>query len=153
MDIQPAGFRSERILWCSWLFLLGSVIVESKMTFSQRLTQTVRPILGAATFRWIGYLGLCAAYLQGGINKLLDFQGAIVEMNHFGLSPAPLFAVLVITLELGASLMILIGCQRWRDSLLSPHFWPCVSGNYLTAWRDSVPLTHFFNIWVLSAVF
>ena len=103
--------------------------------------------------RWIGYLGLCAAYLQGGINKLLDFQGAIVEMNHFGLSPAPLFAVLVITLELGASLMILIGCQRWRDSLLSPHFWPCVSGNYLTAWRDSVPLTHFFNIWVLSAVF
>ncbi|WEX21438.1 hypothetical protein OH692_16720 [Escherichia coli] len=56
------------------------------MTFSQRLTQTVRPILGAATFRWIGYLGLCAAYLQGGINKLLDFQGAIVEMNHFGLS-------------------------------------------------------------------
>lgn len=87
------------------------------MTFSQRLTQTVRPMLGAATFRWIGYLGLCAAYLQGGINKLLDFQGAIGEMNHFGLSPAPLFAVLVITLELGASLMILIGCLRWLAAL------------------------------------
>jgi hypothetical protein len=28
-------------------------------------------------------------------------------MTHFGLSPAPLFAVLVILLELGASLMIL----------------------------------------------
>ena len=87
MDIQPAGFRSERILWCSWLFLLGSVIVESKMTFSQRLTQTVRPILGAATFRvdWLSW-SMCSLPAGEGINKLTDFQGAIVEMNHFGLS-------------------------------------------------------------------
>ncbi|HBC9088244.1 TPA: DoxX family protein [Citrobacter koseri] len=87
------------------------------MTFSQRLTHAVRPLIGAAVCRWLAYLGLCAAYLQGGINKLLDFQGAIGEMNHFGLSPAPLFAALVIALELGASIMILTGCLRWLASL------------------------------------
>lgn len=87
------------------------------MTFSQRLTHAVRPVIGAALCRWLAYLGLCAAYLQGGINKLLDFQGAIGEMNHFGLSPAPLFAALVIALELDASIMILTGCLRWLASL------------------------------------
>lgn len=87
------------------------------MTFSQRLTHAVRPLIGAAVCRWLAYLGLCAAYLQGGINKLLDFQGAIGEMNHFGLSPAPLFAALVIALELGASIMILTDCLRWLASL------------------------------------
>ena len=37
---------------------------------------------------WIALLGLCAAYLQGGIVKATDFGGAIAEMEHFGLSPA-----------------------------------------------------------------
>jgi hypothetical protein len=37
--------------------------------------------------RWIAPLGLCAAYLQGGINKLAAFPTAITEMQHFGLSP------------------------------------------------------------------
>jgi uncharacterized membrane protein YphA (DoxX/SURF4 family) len=38
-------------------------------------------------------------------------------MNHFGLSPAPLFAVLVIVLELAASVMILTGFFRWLGAL------------------------------------
>ena len=37
--------------------------------------------------RWLGLLGLCAAYLQGGLNKLLDFPGAVAEAAHFGLPP------------------------------------------------------------------
>jgi uncharacterized membrane protein YphA (DoxX/SURF4 family) len=35
---------------------------------------------------------LCSAYIQGPLVKIFDFDGAIGEMNHFGLSPAPLFA-------------------------------------------------------------
>jgi hypothetical protein len=42
----------------------------------------VRLIQGAAL------LSLCAAHLQGGLVKLLDFDGAIAEMAHFGLQPA-----------------------------------------------------------------
>lgn len=82
-----------------------------------RLASLVSPLFGAPWMRFIAYLGLCAAYLQGGLNKLTDFPGAIGEMTHFGLSPAPLFAVFVIALELAASLMILTGLFRWLGAL------------------------------------
>ncbi|MBB3409572.1 putative membrane protein YphA (DoxX/SURF4 family) [Rhizobium sp. BK316] len=82
-----------------------------------RLASLARPLFGAPWMRFIAYLGLCAAYLQGGLNKLTDFPSAIGEMTHFGLSPAPVFAVIVIALELAASLMILTGFFRWLGAL------------------------------------
>lgn len=82
-----------------------------------RLASLARPLFGAPWMRFIAYLGLCAAYLQGGLNKLTDFPSAIGEMTHFGLSPAPVFAVIVIALELAASLMILTGLFRWLGAL------------------------------------
>jgi uncharacterized membrane protein YphA (DoxX/SURF4 family) len=66
---------------------------------------------------WIALLGLCAAYLQGGIVKATDFSGAIAEMNHFGFAPAAPIAIAVIALELGASAMILTGFYRWLAAL------------------------------------
>lgn len=66
---------------------------------------------------WFGLLGLCAAYLQGGLQKAFDFSGAVAEMRHFGLAPEAPFAVAVIALELGASAMILLGCKRWLGSV------------------------------------
>jgi uncharacterized membrane protein YphA (DoxX/SURF4 family) len=77
----------------------------------------VRPVLGAPLVRWLALLALCAAYLQGGLVKALDFPGAIAEMNHFGLSPAAPLAIAVIALEIGASLMILSGFYRWLGAL------------------------------------
>ncbi|NLS18836.1 DoxX family protein [Rhizobium sp. P40RR-XXII] len=82
-----------------------------------KLVSFVRPVFGTPWMRFIAYLGLCAAYLQGGLNKLTDFNGAIGEMTHFGLSPAAPFAMLVIILELVASLMILAGFFRWLGAL------------------------------------
>ncbi len=67
--------------------------------------------------RWIALLLLCAAYLQGGLQKAFDFPGAIAEMNHFGLSPAAPLAVAVIVLELGAAALILTGRLRWLGAL------------------------------------
>ncbi|NVM74304.1 putative membrane protein YphA (DoxX/SURF4 family) [Duganella sp. SG902] len=74
---------------------------------------TTSAALRAPWVRWLCLLLLCAAYLQGGINKLTDFNAAIGEMRHFGLSPAAPLAALVIALELGASLAILTGFYRW----------------------------------------
>jgi uncharacterized membrane protein YphA (DoxX/SURF4 family) len=65
----------------------------------------------------LGLLGLCAAYLQGGLTKLLDFPGAIAEQQHFGLKPAMLFAVVVIITELGGSALVLSGWLRWVGAL------------------------------------
>ena len=86
--------------------------MNASFQWERRLADRARPLFGAAAVRFLAYLGLCAAYLQGGLVKLTDFPGALREMAHFGLSPEPLFAVLVIALELVASIMILAGRLR-----------------------------------------
>jgi uncharacterized membrane protein YphA (DoxX/SURF4 family) len=68
--------------------------------------------LAKSQVRWIALLLLCAAYIQGPITKIFDFKGAVAEMTHFGLSPAPAVAAFVIVFELAASTMILFGIQR-----------------------------------------
>ncbi|MBS0339108.1 MAG: DoxX family protein [Proteobacteria bacterium] len=67
--------------------------------------------------RWIALLLLCAAYLQGGLQKAFDFPAAIAEMKHFGLAPEVPLAIAVIVLELGAAAMILTGRLRWLGAL------------------------------------
>jgi XapX domain-containing protein len=49
---------------------------------SKLLTQLDRK---AAIIRLVALFGLCAAYLQGGLQKLLDFSGAVAESQHLGL--------------------------------------------------------------------
>lgn len=71
----------------------------------------------APALRGVALLLLCAAYLQGGLNKVMDFNAALAEMNHFGMSPAGPLAVAVIVLELGASALILTGFGRWLGAL------------------------------------
>ncbi|WP_109124481.1 DoxX family protein [Dyella sp. C11] len=71
---------------------------------------------------WVALLGLCAAYLQGGLQKAWDIHAAVAETAHFGLSPAMPITVLTIVLELGASLAILTGRGRWLGALLLAFF-------------------------------
>lgn len=73
--------------------------------------------LTTPAIHWIALLALCSAYLQGGLTKLLDFDGAIAEMNHFGLAPAAPFAIATIVLELAAPFAILSGRYRWLGAL------------------------------------
>lgn len=71
---------------------------------------------------WLALLGLCAAYLQGGIQKAMDLAAATVETAHFGLSPAGPITLATIVLELGASLSILLGVYRWLGAILLAGF-------------------------------
>jgi uncharacterized membrane protein YphA (DoxX/SURF4 family) len=70
------------------------------------------PIIG-----WLALVALCAAYIQGGLTKLLDFPSAVAEATHFGLPLPPLVVALTIMLELGASALILTGHWRWAAAL------------------------------------
>jgi uncharacterized membrane protein YphA (DoxX/SURF4 family) len=67
--------------------------------------------------RWFALLLLVSAYLQGGIDKAIDFPAAVEEMRHFGLQPAAPLALATIVLELGASLLVLTGRLRWLGAL------------------------------------
>jgi uncharacterized membrane protein YphA (DoxX/SURF4 family) len=73
-----------------------------------------RPRTGVV--QWCCLLLLCSAYLQGGLDKAFDFPAALAEMQHFGMAPAGPLAVLTIIGELGASLLILCGIQRWAGA-------------------------------------
>ncbi|WP_043837970.1 DoxX family protein [Muricoccus aerilatus] len=64
-----------------------------------------------------GLLALCAAYIQGGVNKLLDYPGAVAEAAHFGLPLPRATAAATIALELVASAMVLAGRHRWLGAL------------------------------------
>jgi uncharacterized membrane protein YphA (DoxX/SURF4 family) len=77
----------------------------------------LRTVLVSPVLQWLALLGLCAAYLQGGIVKAVNFSEAIAEMHHFGLAPAAPLALATITLEIGASLLVLSGYKRWLGAL------------------------------------
>ena len=121
-------------------------------SFDHKLAAVARPLFGSSAVRFVACLGLCAAYLQGGLVKLTDFQGAIGEMAHFGLSPAAPLAALVILFELGASVMILSGWLRWLGALGlgGSRCWPpqsrCASGRCPPDTSASWPPTRFSNI-------
>lgn len=70
----------------------------------------------------VALLLLCAAYLQGGIDKAWDFQGAVAETMHFGLPMPTLVTALTIVLELGASVLIIAGFCRWPGALVLAAF-------------------------------
>lgn len=74
-------------------------------------------LIGSPVTRTVFLLALCAAYIQGPITKILDFDGALAEMNHFGLQPAAFFATAVIVFELTASAMVVSGVLRWAGAL------------------------------------
>jgi len=77
-------------------------------------TDTPRWIAAILSWPWLlpaARIALVSAFLIGGIAKLLDFQGAIAEQEHFGLRPAPLWATAAIIVELGGSALVIFG--RW----------------------------------------
>jgi uncharacterized membrane protein YphA (DoxX/SURF4 family) len=58
-------------------------------------------------------LALVSAYVVGGVNKLMDFHGAILEQEHFGLRPGPLWAAIAIAVEIGGSLCVVFNRFVW----------------------------------------
>lgn len=78
-----------------------------------RLARLVR----SPVTKTVSLLALCAAYIQGPLTKIFDFNGAMAEMEHFGLHPAAGFAVAVILFELVASAMVVSGLLRWLGAL------------------------------------
>ncbi|MBX4959530.1 DoxX family protein [Rhizobium lentis] len=91
------------------------------MTFQSHISNPVRSSMARAVrspvTRTMSLIALCAAYIQGPISKIYDFNGALAEMDHFGLHPAVFFAVAVIVFELTASAMVICGFLRWAGAL------------------------------------
>ena len=48
-----------------------------------------------------------------GLDKLINFSGGVAEMRHFGLEPAFLFNIAVLTTQLVGSVLIISGRHVW----------------------------------------
>ena len=77
----------------------------------------IRTILTWAWLSPISRIALVSAFLIGGIQKIIDFPGAVAEQAHFGLQPAWLWATAAIVVELvGSALDRTMGvARRWRS--------------------------------------
>ncbi|MFB2551043.1 DoxX family protein [Ensifer soli] len=66
--------------------------------------------------RWFGLLArvvLTYMFWASGLAKLIDFNGALGEMAHFGLQPAALFAIATIVVQIGGSALIIADRHTW----------------------------------------
>lgn len=84
---------------------------------AMRTKDLMSRILAYPTVQTAALVALCAAYIQGPLTKIADFNSASAEMNHFGLNPPAFFAVVVILFELTASAMVISGILRWAGAL------------------------------------
>jgi uncharacterized membrane protein YphA (DoxX/SURF4 family) len=73
----------------------------------------VRAILSWPWLLPISRIALVSAFLIGGIQKLIDFPGAIAEQAHFGLQPAWMWAIAAVIVELGGSVLVIVGRWVW----------------------------------------
>jgi uncharacterized membrane protein YphA (DoxX/SURF4 family) len=88
-----------------------------QMNLLDRLARTIEPLVATRPVHFIALLGLCAAYIQGGLDKLLDFNAAIAETQSFGLPFAAAATAATIVTELAGSALILTGIYRWLGAL------------------------------------
>jgi uncharacterized membrane protein YphA (DoxX/SURF4 family) len=56
---------------------------------------------------------LTLPYWSSGIAKIADWNGALGEAAHFGLQPAIAVAALTVLVQLGGSLLVILGRQAW----------------------------------------
>ena len=88
-----------------------------QMNLLDRLALTIKPLVATRPVHFIALLGLCAAYIQGGLTKLFDFNAAVAETQGFGLPFAAAATAATIVTELAGSALILTGIYRWLGAL------------------------------------
>lgn len=86
---------------------------RSTRLFSPAAPRWVEGLLQWPAFSVLLRVGLASAYLIGGIDKAMDFPGAVAEQAHFGLQPAALWAVLAIAVELIAPVLLIVNRWTW----------------------------------------
>lgn len=70
-------------------------------------------LLGDNRFGVFAAVLLTLPYWTSGIAKLTDLPGALGEARHFGLEPAALTVALIIFVQIGGSLLIILGRKAW----------------------------------------
>ena len=90
---------------------------SAQMNLLDRLARAIKPVVATRPVHAIALLGLCAAYIQGGLDKLLDFNAAIAETQQLRTALRDSGYRATIVTELAGSALILTGVYRWLGAL------------------------------------
>jgi transmembrane protein len=75
--------------------------------------QPIARLLRAPRFATLAAVLLTLPYWTSGVAKLFDLGGALGEARHFGLEPAALVVALTIAVQIGGSLLVILGRRAW----------------------------------------
>ena len=81
-------------------------MLQMKSPALENLLDRMEGAFASRRVRFIALLGLCAAYIQGGLQKLFDFNAAVAETHSFGIPFAAAATVATIVTELVGSALI-----------------------------------------------
>jgi transmembrane protein len=73
----------------------------------------IENLLASRAFGVFARVVLTFMFWSSGLAKLIDFPGAVAEMQHFGVMPAVPMAIAVIILQLGGSALVISGRFVW----------------------------------------
>ena len=73
----------------------------------------ISALLRSTAFGTLARAVLTLPYWWSGIAKLTDLNGALAEAAHFGLKPAWLVVAATVTVQLGASIALILGRAGW----------------------------------------
>jgi uncharacterized membrane protein YphA (DoxX/SURF4 family) len=86
---------------------------------------------------------LTLPYWTSGIAKLTDLPGALGEARHFGLEPAMLTVAATILVQIGGSLLIILGRQAWLGAGALGVFTAIATLIAHPFWQVADPMTRF----------
>ena len=100
-------------------------------------------LLGDSRFAILAAMTLTLPYWTSGIAKLLDLSGALGEARHFGLEPAMLTVAATILVQIGGSLLIILGRQAWLGAGALGVFTAIATLIAHPFWQVADPMTRF----------
>jgi uncharacterized membrane protein YphA (DoxX/SURF4 family) len=103
----------------------------------------ISTLLDAGWFRRVACAVLTIPYWLSGIDKLLDLEGALAEAGHFGLQPAWTVVAATIIVQIGGSLLAILGRQAWLGAGALGVFTALATIIAHPYWQIADPLTRF----------
>jgi transmembrane protein len=73
----------------------------------------INVLLASPAFGVLARVLLTLAFWSSGLVKLVDFAGAVAEMEKYGVTPAVPMAIAVIAVQLGGSALVISGRHVW----------------------------------------
>lgn len=117
----------------------GEVTSDAGGTTSD-MPAIISSLLGATWFGYLARIVLTFMFWMSGLAKLIDFNGGVSEMAHFGLEPAWLFNMASVIVLLGGSLLIILNSWAWLGA-----------GALAVFTALTIPIAH--NFWTMEEPF